>query len=42
LVRRQNEIQPRLQLWQAPQATLNGADTRSPGLTQVTPGAISA
>ena len=42
LVRRQNDVQPPVQLRQLPQAMLNGTDTRSPTFTRVTPGPTSS
>src|ERR1700733_3206101 len=42
LVRRQNEVHPATQLRQVPQAMLNGTETRSPGLIQLTPGPVSS
>src|SRR4051794_1672718 len=41
LVRRQNDVQPPVQLRQVPQAMLNGTLTRSPTLTRPTPAPTS-
>ncbi len=41
-IRVQNDDQPVVQLRQLPQPMLNGTDTRSPGLKNVTPGPTSS